>query len=61
VSTVTTVAYVGFLVGPAAVGLAASLTSLPTALAGVAAVAVLLAVLAPTASWSTRRRRVHPS
>jgi fucose permease len=54
VSTVTTVAYVGFLVGPAAVGFAASLTSLPTALAGVAAVAVLLAVLAPTASWVTR-------
>jgi MFS family permease len=51
VSTVTTVAYVGFLVGPAAVGFAASMTSLPTALAGVAAVAVLLAVLAPTASW----------
>jgi MFS family permease len=49
VSTVTTVAYLGFLVGPAAVGLASSLTSLPTALAGVAAVAVLLAVLAPAA------------
>lgn len=49
VSTVTTIAYLGFLVGPAAVGLASSLTSLPTALAGVAAIAVLLAVLAPTA------------
>lgn len=47
--TVTTVAYLGFLVGPAAVGLASSLTSLLTALAGVAAVAVLLAVLAPAA------------
>lgn len=49
VSTVTTIAYLGFLVGPAGVGLASSLTSLPTALAGVAAIAVLLAVLAPTA------------
>ncbi len=49
VSTVTTIAYVGFLVGPAGVGLASSLTSLPTALTGVTIVAVLLAVLAPTA------------
>lgn len=49
VSTVTTVAYLGFLVGPAGVGLASSLTSLRTALLGVALVAVLLAVLAPTA------------
>jgi MFS family permease len=49
VSIVTTVAYVGFLVGPAGVGLASSLTSLSTALSGVAVVAVLLAVLAPTA------------
>ncbi len=46
VSTVTTIAYLGFLVGPAAVGLASSITSLSTALAGVAAVAVLLAALA---------------
>lgn len=52
VATVTTIAYLGFLVGPAAVGLASSLTSLPTALAGVAGVAVLLAVLAPTARWA---------
>jgi MFS family permease len=49
ISTVTTVAYLGFLVGPAAVGLASSLTSLRMALTGVALVAVLLAVLAPTA------------
>lgn len=60
VSTVTTIAYLGFLVGPAGVGLAASLTSLPTALAGVAFVAVLLAVSAPAASWATRWRRIHP-
>lgn len=39
----TTVAYLGFLVGPVAVGLASSLTSLSTALTGVAAVTVLLA------------------
>src|SRR6185437_2552336 len=52
VSTVTTIAYLGFLVGPAAVGLVSSLASLPKALAGVAAVAVLLAVLAPTARWA---------
>ncbi len=56
VSTVTTVAYLGFLVGPAAVGLASSLTSLPTALTGVAGVAVLLAVLAPTARWAAFSR-----
>jgi fucose permease len=42
-----TIAYSGFLVGPAAVGLASSTTSLPTALTGVAAVAVLLAALSP--------------
>jgi len=44
VSIVTTIAYLGFLVGPAAVGLAAAASSLPTALAGVAALATLLAV-----------------
>jgi MFS family permease len=47
VSTVTTVAYLGFLVGPAAVGLLASATSLAAALAGAAALALLLAALAP--------------
>jgi predicted MFS family arabinose efflux permease len=46
VSVVTTVAYLGFLLGPAAVGLAADATTLRAALAGVAAVALLLAVLA---------------
>jgi MFS family permease len=46
VSIVTTLAYFGFLVGPAAVGLAADASSLRAALAGVALLAVLLAVLA---------------
>jgi MFS family permease len=44
VAGVTTLAYLGFLVGPAAVGLAAGAASLPAALAGVAAVAGVLAV-----------------
>ncbi|MCP9485150.1 MAG: MFS transporter [Gaiellaceae bacterium MAG52_C11] len=44
VSIVTTIAYLGFLVGPAAVGLAAAASTLTTALAGVAALAALLAV-----------------
>jgi hypothetical protein len=47
VSIVTTIAYLGFLVGPAAVGLLASATALETSLAAVAGVAVALAVLAP--------------
>jgi predicted MFS family arabinose efflux permease len=46
VSVVTTVAYLGFLLGPAAVGLAANATTLRAALGGVAAVALLLAALA---------------
>ncbi|HEX6743253.1 MAG TPA: MFS transporter [Solirubrobacteraceae bacterium] len=47
VSIVTTIAYLGFLVGPAAVGLLASATALKTSLAAVAGVAVALAILAP--------------
>ena len=47
VSVVTTIAYLGFLVGPAAVGLLASATALETSLAAVAGVAVALAILAP--------------
>jgi predicted MFS family arabinose efflux permease len=43
VSAVTTLAYGGFLVGPAAVGLAAGAAGLPAALAGVAVIAALLA------------------
>jgi len=46
VSAVTTLAYTGFIVGPAVVGLVAGATSLSTALAGIAGVAALLAVLA---------------
>ena len=46
VSVVTTVAYLGFLLGPAAVGVAADATTLRAALAGVAGVALLLAALA---------------
>ena len=45
VSIVTTIAYLGFLVGPAAVGLAADALSLPAALAGVAGLALVLAAL----------------
>ncbi len=49
VSTVTTLAYLGFVLGPAAVGLAADATTLRVALAGVAGLAVVLAVLAARA------------
>lgn len=47
VSIVTTIAYLGFLVGPATVGLLAGATTLSTSLAAVAGVAVALAILAP--------------
>jgi hypothetical protein len=50
VSIVTTIAYLGFLVGPAAVGLLASATALRTSLAAVAAVALALAFLAPASA-----------
>ena len=50
VSIVTTIAYLGFLVGPAAVGLLASATALRTSLAAVAGVAVVLAMLAPAST-----------
>jgi MFS family permease len=50
VSIVTTIAYLGFLVGPAAVGLLASATTLGASLAAVAGVAVVLALLAPTSA-----------
>jgi MFS family permease len=46
VSVVTTVAYLGFLLGPALVGVAANASSLRAALGGVAVVALLLAGLA---------------
>jgi len=50
VSTVTTVAYLGFLLGPPAVGLTAAATSLPTALLAIASLALVLAALAPLTS-----------
>jgi hypothetical protein len=43
------IAYLGFLVGPAAVGAASSVWSLPAALGGVAGLAMLVSVLAPVA------------
>jgi hypothetical protein len=46
VSIVTTIAYLGFLIGPAAVGLLANATSLRASLACAGAVALLLAALA---------------
>jgi MFS family permease len=49
ISTVTTIAYLGFLLGPAAVGAASSAWSLPAALGGVAVLAVLVALLSPLA------------
>jgi MFS family permease len=45
VSIVTTIAYLGFLVGPAIVGVAADAISLPAALGAVAGLAVLLGAL----------------
>ncbi|WP_350278844.1 MFS transporter [Kribbella sp. HUAS MG21] len=47
ISVVTTIAYLGFLVGPAAVGALSSAWSLPSALASVAVLAVVVAALAP--------------
>jgi predicted MFS family arabinose efflux permease len=46
VSIVTTIAYLGFLIGPAVVGLVAEATTLRASLAGAAAVALALAALA---------------
>jgi predicted MFS family arabinose efflux permease len=46
VSVVTTIAYLGFLIGPAVVGLVAQATTLRASLAAVAVVAVALAALA---------------
>jgi hypothetical protein len=54
VSIVTTIAYLGFLVGPAAVGLLADATTLQASLASVAAVALALALLSPAAGRGER-------
>lgn len=54
VSIVTTIAYLGFLIGPAVVGLLASATSLRASLACAAGVAVALALLAGRARTDGR-------
>lgn len=56
ISTVTTIAYLGFLLGPAAVGAVSSAWSLPTALGGVAVLAVVVAVLGPVAGRAGSRQ-----
>lgn len=56
ISTVTTLAYLGFLLGPPAVGAVSGVWSLPVALGGVAALAVVVAALAPLAGHAARDR-----
>jgi MFS family permease len=55
VSTVTTIAYLGFLVGPAAVGGIAGLADLPTSLTVVAGLATLLALTVALVPLPARR------
>lgn len=55
ISTVTTLAYLGFLIGPAAVGAAASAWSLPVALGGIAVLAVVVTALTPVAGRTGAR------
>ncbi|TDD23469.1 MFS transporter [Kribbella turkmenica] len=55
ISTVTTIAYLGFLLGPAAVGAASSAWSLPVALGGVAVLALVVAALGPVAARQVER------
>ncbi|QNE20485.1 MFS transporter [Kribbella qitaiheensis] len=57
ISTVTTIAYLGFLLGPAAVGAASSAWSLPVALSGVSVLAVFVAVLGPVAGRAVAEQR----
>jgi predicted MFS family arabinose efflux permease len=57
ISTVITIAYLGFVVGPAAVGIASDAATLRAALAGVGGLALVLAAaarVAPTASVGSR-------
>ena len=54
--TVITLAYLGFVFGPAVIGLAAGASTLPTALAGVAAVAGVLAAASPLLNRLFRAR-----
>ena len=49
IGTVTTLAYLGFVISPALVGLASRLTTLPIALGSVSAAALALALFAPSA------------
>jgi fucose permease len=56
ISTVTTIAYLGFLLGPAAVGAAASAWSLPAALGGIAVLALVVGVLGPVTGRAGRRQ-----
>lgn len=58
ISTVTTIAYLGFLVGPPAVGAASSVWSLPVALGAVAVLAVLVAALGPVAGRAQAKPRL---
>jgi len=53
--TVITIAYLGFVVGPAAVGLLSGATTLATALVGVAMLAALLVVAGPAATRTAER------
>lgn len=57
IAVVTTIAYLGFLIGPAAVGALSSAWSLPAALASVAVLAVVVGALAPVAGRLTARSR----
>ncbi|GAB3411638.1 MFS transporter [Flindersiella endophytica] len=57
ISTVTTIAYLGFLLGPGAVGAMSGVWSLPIALGAVAALAVLVAAFAPVAARSGANQR----
>jgi fucose permease len=65
VSVVTTTAYLGFVVGPAAVGVLAQATTLPAALAAVGAVALAVVALAgrarAPATGSLGRPAVSPA
>jgi MFS family permease len=54
--TVITLAYLGFVFGPALIGLAAGASTLPTALVGVAAVAGVLVVASPLLNRLFRAR-----
>lgn len=58
ISTVTTIAYLGFLLGPAAVGAASSAWSLPMALGGVAVLAVIVAALGPVAGRAQTKQTI---